>query len=83
MHISQVCRVNDKLMLPQYSYDQYCLTPVKAQRILAQYGTHITLEDAEVMLELLRKLSKLSVSETIKHVSASQVKPRNGEIVKP
>lgn len=70
-------------MLPQYRNDQYSLTPVKAQRILAQYGTHITLEDAEIMLELLRKMSNLSVSETLRHVTASQVKPRNGEIVKP
>lgn len=70
-------------MLPNYRNEQYSLTPVKAQRILAQYGTHITLEEAEIMLELLRKLSKLSVSETLKCVSASQVKPRNGEILKP
>ncbi|PWG80828.1 hypothetical protein DDR33_10250 [Pararcticibacter amylolyticus] len=70
-------------MLPQFRNEQYNLTPVKAQRILAQYGTNITLEDAEIMLELLRKLSKLSVNETLKHVSASQVKPREGEIVNP
>lgn len=81
--MSQVCRVNDKPMLPKYRNEQYSLTPVKAQRILAQYGTHITLEDAEIMLELLQKLSKLSVSETLKHVVASQVKPLEGEIVKP
>ncbi|TCC88770.1 hypothetical protein EZ428_19265 [Pedobacter frigiditerrae] len=59
-------------MLPQYRNEKFSLTPVKAQRMLAEYDTHITLEDAEIMLELLRKLSKLSVSETLKHVIACQ-----------
>ena len=72
MHISQVCSVKDKPMLTKYRNEQFSLTPVKAQLILAQYGTHISLEDAEIMLELLRKLSKLSVRETLKHFTVSQ-----------
>jgi len=70
-------------MLPQFRNEQYSLTPVKAQRMLAQYGTEITLEDAEIMLQLLRKLSKLSVSETVKYVLASQDQAPDGAIVKP
>jgi len=70
-------------MLPRYTNEKFTLTPVKAQRILAEHDTHITLEDAEIMLELLRKLSKLSVSETLKHVIALQKEAPEGEIVKP
>lgn len=71
---------NRKCMLPQYKNEKYSLTPVKAQRMLAQYDTHITLEDAELMLELLRKLSELSVSETIKYAVARQKEAPEGEI---
>jgi len=78
-----VCRVKRMPMLPRFRNEQFSLTPVKAQRILARYGTHISLEDAEIMLDLLRKLSKLSVSETLKNVVASQKEAPMGEVVKP
>lgn len=74
---------NQKPMLPQYQNEKYTLTPVKAQQMLAQHDTHITLEDAEIMLELLRKLSKLSVSETVRYAIACQKEAPEGEIVKP
>ena len=56
-----------KRMLPKYRNEKFTLTPVKAQRILAQHGTELSLEDAEKMLELLRKLCKLSVNEIFKN----------------
>lgn len=59
-------------MLPKYRNEKFSITPLKAQKILAQHGTEITLEDAEVMLELLRKICKLSVSELLKAVDASE-----------
>lgn len=69
-------------MLPQFKNEKYTLTPVKAQQMLARHDTHVTLEDAEIMLELLRKLSKLSVSETVKYAIAYQKEAPKGEIVK-
>ncbi|RYF26786.1 MAG: hypothetical protein EOO42_00590 [Flavobacteriales bacterium] len=70
-------------MLHQYKNEKFSLITVKAQRILAQYDTQITMEDAEIMLDLLRKLSKLSVSETVKHVITCQKEAPEGEIFKP
>lgn len=59
-------------MLPIYRNEKFTLTAVKAQKILAQYGTEITLDDAEIMLETLRKLCKLYVSEVFKNTTANQ-----------
>ncbi len=74
---------NTMTMLSKYPNAKFILTPVKAQQLLAQHDTHISLDDAEIMLELLRKLSKLSVSETINHAVARQINAPEGEIVKP
>ncbi len=68
-------------MLPFIPNEKFTLTPVKAQRILAKNGTEITLEDAEIMLELLRKLSKLSVSEAFDRALSAQIHaPVPGEV---
>ncbi|WP_439695373.1 hypothetical protein ACFGVS_20405 [Mucilaginibacter sp. AW1-7] len=42
------------------------VTPAEARKILAKHGTDLSIEDAKIMLELLYKLSKLSVSQVIK-----------------
>jgi len=68
-------------MLPYFPNEKFTLTPVKAQRILAKHGTEISLEDAELMLELLRKISKLSVNEAFKRLSTGQNEaPSPGEL---
>mgnify|MGYP003583768580 FL=1 len=68
-------------MLPTYRNEKFTLTAIKAQKVLAQYGTHLTLKDVEIMLELLRRLCKLSVSETFRDVYASKNQvPREGEV---
>lgn len=59
-------------MLDSYKNEKFSLTPLKAQKILAKHGTQLTLEDVEIMLVMLRKLCKLSVSEIFKEVSASK-----------
>ncbi|WP_090623952.1 hypothetical protein [Parapedobacter indicus] len=40
--------------------------------MVAKHGIEISLEDAEIMLELLRKISKLSVNEAFMQLSNSQ-----------
>lgn len=68
-------------MLLNYRNEKFTVTPLKAQMILAQHGTEITLEDAEIMLELLRKICKLSVSELLKTVDASENQvPNKGNV---
>lgn len=47
-------------------YEKRTLTPQKVVKILAEHGTIITLEQAEIVLEFLYKLSNLSVSQAIK-----------------
>lgn len=70
-----------KFMLPTYRNEKFTLTAIKAQKLLAQHGTHLTLKDVEIMLVLLRKLCKLSVSETFRDVYASKNQiPREGEV---
>ena len=68
-------------MFPVCRKEKFTLTPIKAQKILAQHGTHLTLVEVEIMLELLRKLCKLSVSEISKDVSASNSQvPKTGNV---
>jgi hypothetical protein len=49
---------------PEMSTDQ-------AQRILARHGTHISVEEAELMLNFLRKLSKLAVRALLDRAGAN------------
>ncbi len=53
-------------MQPYFRNEKRTVTPEKAQKILAKHGTKISLEDAQIMLDFLYKLSNLSVSEVIK-----------------
>ena len=48
------------------------VTPVKAQRLLAKYGTVLSLEEAKIVLDFIYKLSNLSVSETLKRAKQQQ-----------
>ncbi len=42
------------------------ITPEKAVDILAKYGTKVTVEEAKIILDLMYKISKLSVNQYIK-----------------
>ena len=53
--------------------EQRTVTPEKARKILAKYGTVLSLEEAKIMLDLLYKLSNLSVSETLKRAKQQQL----------
>ena len=37
------------------------ITPAKAVEILAKYGTKVTLEDAQIILDLMYKFGKLAI----------------------
>ncbi|MDB5088763.1 MAG: hypothetical protein JWR09_2757 [Mucilaginibacter sp.] len=52
-------------MQPLIRNEKRTLTPEKGQKILANYGTSISLEKAEFLLDFLYKTSNLSVSEAI------------------
>lgn len=52
--------------------EQRTVTPEKARKLLAKYGTVLSLEEAKIMLDLLYKLSNLSVSETLKRAKQQQ-----------
>lgn len=68
-------------MFPNCRNEKFRLTPNKAQKVLAKHGTHLTLEDVEIMLVLLRKLCRLSVSEIFKDISSSNNQvPNEGDV---
>jgi hypothetical protein len=48
------------------------VSPEKAQRLLAKYGTVLSLEEARIVLDFIYKLSNLSVSETLKRAKQQQ-----------
>ena len=48
------------------------VSPEKAQRLLAKYGTVLSLEEAKIVLDFIYKLSNLSVSETLKRAKQQQ-----------
>ncbi|GAA3976354.1 hypothetical protein [Mucilaginibacter dorajii] len=66
-------------MQPYLREEKRTVTPKKAMQILAEHGTHISLETAELMLDFLYKLSNLSVSEAILSVSRQKngISPKN------
>jgi len=43
----------------------------QAQRILARHGTHISIEETELMLNFLQKLSKLAVRALLDRAGAN------------
>jgi len=42
------------------------ITPEKAVEILAKHGTHITVDEAKIMLDFLFKFAKLTLNEMLK-----------------
>jgi hypothetical protein len=42
------------------------ITPIQAANILAQHGTHVTEKEAEIILDFLYFLGKLTVDQYIK-----------------
>jgi hypothetical protein len=42
------------------------MTAEKAVKILAEHGTHITVEQAEIVVDFLRKLAKIAVSQQLR-----------------
>jgi hypothetical protein len=61
-------------MQPYFRNEKRTVTPEKAQKILAKHGTVISLENAGIMLELLHKLSNLSVGQAIIRATADKQK---------
>lgn len=59
-------------MYPYLREEKRTVTAKKAVKILAEHGTVISPEDAELMLDFLYKLSNLSVQEAILSVSAQK-----------
>jgi hypothetical protein len=49
-------------------YEKRTVTPEKMIKILARHGTVISLEDAEIALDFLYKLSNLAVSVEIERL---------------
>ena len=64
-------------------FEKRTVTPDKAVKILTEYGTIITLEQAKIALDFLYKLSNLSVSQAIKcakqHKIEDLVKQKYGQ----
>ncbi|MFA6277994.1 MAG: hypothetical protein WC622_14675 [Pedobacter sp.] len=44
------------------------LTPEKAVEILAEHGTKVTLEEAEIMLDFIYEFAKLAISLRVKEL---------------
>jgi len=42
------------------------MTAEKAVKILAEHGTHISLEEAEIVVDYLRKLAKIAVAQCLR-----------------
>jgi hypothetical protein len=42
------------------------MTAEKAVKILAEHGTHISLEEAEIVVDFLRKLAKIAVAQYLR-----------------
>ena len=42
------------------------MTAEKAVKILAEHGTHISLEEAEIVVDFLRKLAKIAVAQCLR-----------------
>ena len=45
------------------------ITPEKATKILKENGTIVTLEEAQIILDLMYKMAKLSVNQYIPHTN--------------
>jgi len=52
------------------------MTAEKAVKILAEHGTRITVEQAEIVVDFLRKLAKIAVAQ---HLREDEVMPRERE----
>ena len=52
------------------------MTAEKAVKILAEHGTHITVEQAEIVVDFLRKLAKIAVAQ---HLREDEEMPRERE----
>jgi hypothetical protein len=52
------------------------MTAEKAVKILAEHGTHITVEQAEIVVDFLRKLAKIAVAQ---HLREEEEMPRERE----
>jgi len=61
----------------------HCLRATKTQRILAGYGTHISVGDAALVLDFIDKLSKLAIIALLDRAGADQKNFPSGKIVKP
>ena len=42
------------------------MTAEKAVKILAEHGTHISLEEAEIVVDFLRKLAKIAIAQYLR-----------------
>lgn len=42
------------------------MTPQRAQRILKEYGTNLTLEEAEQIIEFMQMLAKIAVAQYLR-----------------
>ncbi|MDR3712975.1 MAG: hypothetical protein P4L51_09190 [Puia sp.] len=42
------------------------MTGEKAAKVLAEHGTHITVEQAEIVVDFLRKLAKMAVAQHLR-----------------
>lgn len=51
--------------------EKQALTPEKAVKILNENGTIVTLEEAQIILDLMYKMAKLSVNQYIPHKNTS------------
>lgn len=67
-------------------FEKHIMKPEKAIKILAEHGTIVTIEQAEIALDFLYKLSNLSVSQAIKrviqHEKLGLIKEQDGETKK-
>jgi hypothetical protein len=52
------------------------MTAEKAVKILAEHGTRITVEQAEIVVDFLRKLAKIAVAQ---HLREDEEMPRERE----
>jgi len=46
--------------------EKRAVTPAKAVEILKKHGTHVTLEEAKIILDFMYKIGKLSVNQYVK-----------------
>ncbi|WP_295719955.1 hypothetical protein [Mucilaginibacter sp.] len=69
----EYCDLNHQPMQQYFRNEKRTITPEKAIKILAKHGTIITHDKAIIMLELLYKMSNLSVREAILTATAQKI----------